>query len=400
MSRNRVTVLVAGGAGYVGSHVVLALLEAGHAVVVYDDLSTGLRANVDPRAVFFAGSIHNPSLIRTIIELHGVTAIVHLAGTSPSPGISSDPLRHYRANTSGTAALIDCAVGAGLRHFVYSSTTEGYAPSDMLVAEDHPCRPDGPHAASHFAAELMLAHVAESCAMNFGVLRYGFAAGADRLQRCGHDLASHGGQPHVLRQAVEVVVGMRDQVEIRRSAEGLRDPLSDYVHVSDVARAHTMLLTQLIAKPRDSRVYNCGYGRGWSDADVVDAVERMTSTRIATRRLSCAGSGQGRICDPGQLQSQLGWRPDFADLDTLVRDTYYWYLRQPRPPASPRSPQPRRPGGKESIMRKIDGGIERPARDGRPLISWGAAPASDLMPGTVQPPSIDHDTASPAPQSA
>lgn len=400
MSRNRVTVLVAGGAGFVGSHVVLALLDEGYPVVVFDDLSSGLRTNVDPRAVFFAGSLHNPSLIRTIIELHGVAAIIHLAGTSPSPGGSSDPLRHYRSNTSGTAALIDCAVSAGVRHIVYSSTTEGYSPSEMLVAEDHPCWPEGPHAASHFAAELMLAHVAETCAMNFGVLRYGFAVGADRLQRCGHDLASHGGQPNVLRQAVEVVVGMRDQVEIRKSAEGQRDPLSDYVHVSDVARAHALLLAQLIGEPNQSHVYNCGYGRGWSDADVVDAVERMTSTRIATRRMSGAGANQDRICDAGRLQSELGWRPDFADLDTLARDTYYWYLRQPRPTAAPRSPQPRRAAGNEPIMRKVDGTVERHARDGRPLISWGATPAREAMPDTLAPASIDQTTASPAPQSA
>ena len=331
MDGKRAAVLVAGGAGYVGSHAVLALLDAGHSVVVLDNLSTGNRWAVDTRAAFFEGGIENESLVRTIMELHNIQSVMQFAGSYRTAADARDPLKFYRNNTTATESLIESAVACRVKHFVYSGTAETYRlPAPMPVAESWAQDPNSAYAASMLVTEQILIDVAAVHPLNFGVLRYFNAAGADPLKRCG---AAQPGAAHMIHQAIETVLGQRDHVELCPAGEATPDgsQVRDYVHVSDLATAHVALLDGLIAEPARNRTYNCGYGEGWSDLAVLDAAERVTNVRIARReRTTPDGEPPVLVADTGAIRRELGWQPFYDNLDSLVRDTYRWQMHLPR----------------------------------------------------------------------
>ena len=335
MVAKRASVLVTGGAGYVGSHTVLALLEAGHSVVVLDNLSTGNRWAVDPRAAFFEGGIENDSLVSTIMELHRVHAVVHLAGAYRTAGDDADPLRFYRINTSATEALVESVVACGVKHFVYSGTAEAYRlPAPTPIPENWGLAPNSAYAASIFVTEQILSDASAAHPFNCGVLRYFNAVAADPLKRCGPARSAlRSDRDQLIRQAIAVVLGLRDHAEIVGSGHATPDGslVRDYVHVSDVATAHVALLAGLIAEPTRNRAYNCGYGTGWSDLAVLDAVERVTNVRVPRREFTAPPGLPGAlVADPTLLRNELGWQPAYANLDTLVRDTYRWEMHLPR----------------------------------------------------------------------
>jgi UDP-glucose 4-epimerase len=321
----RPTVLVTGGAGYIGSHAVLALLDAGWKVVVIDNLVTGFRWAVPPAATFAEGDIADSALVGRLIAEHGIGAIIHFAGSVVVPESVSDPLKYYDNNTVRSRSLIESAVKGGVRHFIFSSTAATYGiPDSSPVAEDAPTRPINPYGMSKLMTEAMLADVARAHPINYCALRYFNVAGADPQGRSGQSTA---GATHLIKVAVEAATGKRSHVSVYGTDYATPDGtgVRDYIHVSDLAAAHVHALEQLIADPAASHILNCGYGRGFSVLEVLDAVDRVTNLtvdrRMGPRR---AGDPDALVADNREILARLPWRPQRAELDTIVRDALAW----------------------------------------------------------------------------
>lgn len=335
-SAPRVNVLVTGGGGYIGSHTVLALLDAGHRVTVVDDLSTGFRWAVPEAAGFYAGDVGDQDLIRRLIGELRIEAIVHFAGSVVVPESVVDPLKYYRNNTINSACLLECAVAGGVRHFIFSSSAAVYGISERNpVTEDMPTRPLNPYGASKLMTEIMLTDTAAAHSLNVCALRYFNVAGADPRCRTGQSTV---GATHLIKVALEVACGRRKELTIFGSDYDTVDGtgVRDYIHVSDLADAHVAALDRLVAGPRAALVLNCGYGRGYSVLEVIEAVRRVTGaavpTRFAPRR---AGDPPALVADNRLIGATLDWHPRFADLDEIVAHAYAWERDHARP-GSPR----------------------------------------------------------------
>lgn len=319
------SVLVTGGAGYIGSHAVLALLDAGHRVVVLDNLSTGFDWLVDPRATLVRGEIEDDALVRATLRDHGVRAVMHFAGSIIVPESVSNPLKYYRNNTAASRALIDSAVQCGVAHFIFSSTAATYgAPARVPVAEGDPTVPINPYGTSKLMTEAMLRDVAAAHPINYAALRYFNVAGADPWQRSGQSTV---GATHLIKIAVAAALGKRATVGVYGTDYPTPDGtgVRDYIHVSDLADAHVAALALLVAEPGRSHTLNAGYGTGFSVLEVLDAVDRVTNIRlnrvIEGRR---AGDAATLVADNRAILATLDWRPRHADLDTIVRDALAW----------------------------------------------------------------------------
>jgi len=324
----RMAVLVTGGAGYVGSHAVLALLDAGWPVVVIDDLSTGFDWAVPEGAFFERGDIADTDLVERLIGEHGIGAIMHFAGSVVVPESVVDPLRYYENNTVKSRALIASAVKGGVRHFIFSSTAATYGiPARVPVAEDAPAEPINPYGWSKLMTERMLKDSAAAYPMNHAALRYFNVAGADPQGRAGQ---STQGATHLIKVAVEAATGKRAHVEVYGNDFDTPDGtgVRDYIHVADLAAAHIHALERLIATPKESLTLNCGYGRGFSVLEVLDSVDRVTNMRLE-RRLAPrrAGDPPALIADNKAILAALPWRPARADIDTIVADALAWERR-------------------------------------------------------------------------
>ncbi|KQS03312.1 UDP-glucose 4-epimerase [Sphingomonas sp. Leaf357] len=319
------TVLVTGGAGYIGSHAVLALLDAGYRVVVVDNLTTGFDWLVDPRATLVQGDIEDDDLVRGTIRDHGVGAIMHFAGSIIVPESVSDPLKYYRNNTVASRAVLESAVVCGVKHFIFSSTAATYGtPEKVPVAEGDPTIPINPYGTSKLMTEAMLRDVAAAHPINYCALRYFNVAGADPQQRSGQSTV---GATHLIKIAVEAALGKRAGVGVYGTDYDTPDGtgVRDYIHVSDLAAAHVAALAVLIAEPGRSHTLNAGYGRGFSVLEVLDAVDRVTNIKldrkIEGRRAGDAGE---LIADNSAILATLDWTPQRADLDGIVADAVAW----------------------------------------------------------------------------
>ena len=324
-------VLVTGGAGYIGSHTVLALLEAGRRVIAIDDLSTGFRSAVATAAEFCQGDIADRALIGTLIDKHKIGAIMHFAGSVVVPESIVNPLKYYRNNTVNTACLIECAMDAGVRHFVFSSSAAVYGIPDVVpVTEASETRPINPYGTSKLMTEQMLRDAAAAQAFNFCALRYFNVAGADPNGRAGQSTAA---ATHLIKVAIEAAVGKRSGVAIFGNDYPTPDGtgVRDYIHVSDLARAHVAALDRLVADPLRSLTLNCGYGRGHSVLEVLDAVDRVAGTKIARRaEPRRAGDPPILVADNSRLLAALDWQPRYADIDTIVAHALAWERVLPR----------------------------------------------------------------------
>jgi UDP-glucose 4-epimerase len=318
------TVLVTGGAGYIGSHMVWRLLDAGEEVVVLDRLSTGFDWAVPREAELVVGDIADQELVETTLKRRGVDAIIHFAGSVVVPDSVSDPLGYYLNNTVKSRALMESAVRAGVPHFIFSSTAAVYGtPAKVPVTEDAPTAPESPYGTSKLMTEAMLRDAAAAHAFRYTALRYFNVAGADPRQRTGQ---STKGATHLIKVASEAATGKRAYMEVFGTDYPTPDGtcVRDYIHVSDLVDAHWLALQRLRAGGA-SLVANCGYGRGYSVREVIDTVKQVTGrdfeVRLAPRR---AGDAVSVVADASRARSEFQWQPRLDDLATIVEHAAAW----------------------------------------------------------------------------
>ena len=318
-------VLVTGGAGYIGSHAVLALVDGGWPVAVVDNLSTGFKFAVPDGVPLYEGDIEDSALLARIFAEQKIGAIMHFAGSIIVPESVENPLKYYHNNTAKSRTLIEAAVKAGVRHVIFSSTAATYGiPEVSPVRED--CRqiPINPYGMSKLMTELMLADTARAHPLNYCALRYFNVAGADPQARSGQSTA---GATHLIKVAVEAALDKRDSVSVFGTDYDTADGtgVRDYIHVSDLAAAHVLALEALIAEPARCLTMNCGYGRGFSVLEVLDSVDRVTNRKIdrimGPRR---AGDPDSLISDNRLIKQTLPWEPRYAELDTIIEHAMAW----------------------------------------------------------------------------
>ena len=324
-------VLVTGGAGYIGSHAVLALKDAGWPVAVIDNLTTGFRFAVPDGVPLYEGDIEDDALLARIFAEQGCQAVMHFAGSIIVPESVENPLKYYHNNTAKTRALIASAIAARVPHFIFSSTAATYGiPRVSPVAEDCPKAPINPYGRSKLMSEIMLADVVRAHPMNYCALRYFNVAGADPQARTGQSTA---GATHLIKVAVEAALGKRDSVSVFGTDYATPDGtgVRDYIHVSDLAAAHLLALEALIAEPARSLTMNAGYGRGFSVLDVLDAVDRVTSRHIRRlRQPRRPGDPDSLISDNTRIKATLPWVPQYDDLEVIVAHALAWERRLER----------------------------------------------------------------------
>jgi UDP-glucose 4-epimerase len=318
-------VLVTGGAGYIGSHAVLALMDAGWPVAVIDDLSNGTREIVPEQIAFYDGSIADRALVERIIDEQGIGAIMHFAGSIVVPESVERPLLYYGNNTVGTHSLISAAVERGVKHILFSSTAAVYgAPESVPIQESDPTLPINPYGASKLMTERMLSDTAAAYALNYGALRYFNVSGADPQLRAGQ---IGKGSTHLIKVAVEAAVGKRDHVDVFGTDYPTPDGtcIRDYIHVSDLADAHVLALGWLIERPEENLVMNCGYGTGLSVLEVLDALDRVLGRAIPrAMKPRRPGDPPALVASNRLLVETLDWSPRFADIDTIATHALEW----------------------------------------------------------------------------
>ncbi len=318
------TVLVTGGAGYIGSHMVLALVDAGESVVVIDNLSTGFSAFVPQGVPLFIGDAGDENLVEGVIEQHEVESIIHLAGSIIVPESMRDPLGYYRNNTFTTRSLLNAAVKRGINRFIFSSTAAVYGnPEQVPVPEIAPTRPLSPYGFSKLMSEIMLQDVANAHGMKYAVLRYFNVAGADPQGRVGLATA---GATHLLKAAVEAATGQIPKIDVFGTDYPTPDGscIRDFIHVSDLVQAHRAALGHL-RSGGDSATLNCGYGRGYSVLETIEAVRRVSGrnfpVQYAPRR---AGDIMTMVADTSRMRALLDWTPQFDNLDVIAAHALAW----------------------------------------------------------------------------
>jgi UDP-glucose 4-epimerase len=324
------TILVTGGAGYIGSHMVHALADAGERVVVLDNLSTGFRWAVAKGAPLVVGDTGDQAQVARVIAEHGVTDIIHFAASIVVPDSVADPLGYYRNNTANSRALIECAVKGGVRRFIFSSTASVYGnPATIPIGEDDPTCPMSPYGSSKLMTEIMLRDAGAAHGLDTVILRYFNVAGADPKLRTGQ---STKGATHLIKVAAETALGKRAKIDVYGTDYPTPDGtcIRDYIHVTDLVRAHADALAYLRGGGRPVTL-NCGYGHGFSVLDVIETVKRVSGVDF---RVDYAGKRPG---DPAQIVAKsdrirqtLGWRPQFDDLATIVAHALAWERTLPR----------------------------------------------------------------------
>jgi UDP-glucose 4-epimerase len=318
------SVLVTGGAGYIGSHMVHALVESGESVVVLDNLSTGFKWAIPAGVDLVVGETGDQPLVARLIAERGITAIIHFAASIVVSDSVADPLGYYRNNTVNSRALIECAVKGGVKQFIFSSTAAVYGnPAKVPVSEDDAMAPMSPYGSSKLMTEIMLRDAAAAHGLGYVILRYFNVAGADPKLRTGQ---STRGATHLIKIAAETALGKRARMNVFGTDYQTPDGtcIRDYIHVTDLARAHSDALAYLRADG-PSATLNCGYGHGFSVLEVIEAVKRVSGVDFAVDR---AGRRPG---DPAQIVARsdrardlLGWQPQFDDLATIVTHALNW----------------------------------------------------------------------------
>lgn len=318
-------ILVTGGAGYIGSHAVLALRDAGREVVVIDDLSNGVREAVPADVPLVVADVADSAAVAGVIARHGIRDAMHFAGSVRVEESMSDPLKYYRNNTAASRNLIETCVRAGIERFVFSSTAAAYGiPATSPVDEDAPTVPINPYGWSKLMTERMLRDtVAAGAAMKVAILRYFNVAGADPAGRAGQRTKN---ATHLVKVASEVAAGKRPGMDVYGTDYETPDGtcVRDYIHVSDLADAHLAVLDH-IGGQGPLALFNCGYGRGSSVREVIAAMEAAAGTRLATRDAPRRpGDPPALVADARRIRAETGWRPRLDDLPTIISSALAW----------------------------------------------------------------------------
>lgn len=317
-------VLVTGGAGYIGGHMVLALLDAGHKPIVFDNLSTGFRWSVPEGVPLVVGDIVDFELVLRTLQSYQIDAIAHFAAKLVVPESVADPLGYYLNNTVKSRSLMAAAVAANVKKFVFSSTAAVYGnASDKPLGEDAPLAPLSPYGSSKQLTEVMLRDVAAAHDMRYVILRYFNVAGSDPAMRHGQSTAN---ATHLIKVAIQTALGMRSHMEVFGSDYPTPDGtcIRDYIHVADLIAAHMLALNHL-DQGGESLVVNCGYGHGYSVSEVIETVRKVSGkpveARFAPRR---AGDPVTIVADSARIRSRLGWEPRHDDLASIVDHSLRW----------------------------------------------------------------------------
>jgi UDP-glucose 4-epimerase len=325
------SILVTGGAGYIGSHVALQLRERGERVVILDDLSRGFRqAVLDTPLV--VGKVGDRDTVRKLLMSHGVDTVMHFAAYTIVPESVSEPLKYFANNTCSTRTLLECCLEAQVRHFVFSSSAAVYGiPSDGVAAESTPTAPINPYGTSKLMSEWMLAALSAASPLTYAALRYFNVAGSDSSARIGQSTPN---ATLLVKVACEVAVGRRPYVAIFGTDYPTADGtgVRDYIHVEDLAGAHVDALSYLRGGGACTTL-NVGYGHGYSVRQVLASVERVSGKRLTVREEPRrAGDPPALVARAERIRAELGWQPRLDDLDTIVRSAYAWEQRLLRDP--------------------------------------------------------------------
>lgn len=321
------SILVVGGAGYIGSHMVRALLQAHYDVITLDDLSRGHR-DLLPGGTFIEGDLADRRLLDRIFSQHDVAAVMHFAASSLVGQSVQHPLDYYRNNIAKTVELIAAMVQHNIEHFIFSSTAAVYGePEQIPISESHPCRPGNPYGATKYAVERMLQDCAQAHGLRFVALRYFNAAGANESASLGE---RHQPETHLIPLVLQVATGQRQSINVYGSDYPTPDGtcLRDYVHVDDLAQAHLLAL-QALLEGATSAIYNLGNSRGYSVREVIELARRVTGhsipVKLAPRR---SGDPAVLIAASDKVRNELGWHPRFEELEAILLTAWAWHQKE------------------------------------------------------------------------
>lgn len=317
-------ILITGGAGYIGSHMVLLAIERGYDVVVIDDLSTGVRASIPEQSLFYSEDVANSFRVAKILQKVKPGAVIHFAGSVAIPESISNPAKYYKNNTLATLNLIESCLMAGISNFIFSSTAAVYGmPETEKVTESSVTKPINPYGRSKLMVEQALADMAVAHGFNYSTLRYFNVAGADPQLRTGQSTSK---TTHLIKIACQCAIGLRPIIKIFGTNYDTQDGtcIRDFIHVSDLAKAHLNVLDYML-ESRESSTFNCGTGRGYSVKEILDSVQRVSGVRLnveyADRRL---GDPPALVSDSSLLQRKTGWAAECTDVDEIVRTAFEW----------------------------------------------------------------------------
>jgi UDP-glucose 4-epimerase len=318
------TILVTGGAGYIGSHMTWALSDQGEDVVVLDDLSTGVADFLPSDVPLIKGNVGDNEILDKVFAAHDIKSVIHFAGSVVVPESVENPLKYYENNTANSRTLIEAAVRHKVLNFVFSSTAAVYGLSEEgLVSETTPVAPSCPYATSKLMTEWMLRDLAKAHPIRYVALRYFNVAGADAQKRTGQSTPN---ATHLIKRASQTALGQWDSLEIygddypKKDGTGVRD----YIHVTDLVAAHGQALSYL-ENGGESSIFNCGYGEGYSVLDVINVVEKVIGRPIPTKRVARRpGDCAEIVANNERLLNELDWQPEFNDLEVIVRSAYQW----------------------------------------------------------------------------
>jgi len=320
---NQSRILVTGGAGYIGSHAVRQLGEAGHNVVILDNLSTGFKEAV-LHGKLIIGNTANRELVTNILQEHNIDTVMHFAAHTIVPESVSNPLKYYANNTCATRNLLECCANNSVKHFIFSSTAAVYGiPQYPEVDEQTPTQPINPYGASKLMSEQMLRDLSAASDLRHVVLRYFNVAGSDPEKRIGQSTAK---ATLLIKVACEAALGARDSISIFGTDYPTKDGtgIRDYIHVEDLADAHLQALNYL-QQDGDSTTLNCGYGHGYSVREVLDMVEKVSGNKLNIREEPRrAGDPPTLVARADRVRSVLGWEAKYDDLETIVKTALAW----------------------------------------------------------------------------